>query len=81
LVFDYRLPPDVDVNLLTNLTLDLILKNIEEKQITKSDEIKKEVINSLGGTAINYAVGPKQTQQQLNFIENYAWFWCRLQLS
>ena len=76
LVFDYRLPPDVDVNLLTNLTLDLILKNIEEKQITKSDEIKKEVINSLGGTAINYAVGPKQTQQQLNFIENYAWFWC-----
>jgi hypothetical protein len=74
LTFDYRLDPSLNINLLTKLALDLTLNNLSLKP--SIEEIRAELVKNIGGTAINYTTGPKQSTSQLKLIESYFWFWC-----
>ena len=74
LTFDYRLDPSLNINLLTKLALDLTLNNLSLKPSV--EEIRAELVKNIGGTAISYTTGPKQSTSQLKLIESYFWFWC-----
>ena len=75
LVFDYRLSGDTDINFITNLAIEKVLKDLEPV-ILDEEGIKQKFIETIGGTAISYTSGPKQTDEQLKLIENYFWLWC-----
>jgi hypothetical protein len=76
LTFDYRLPKETDVNRITKLAIDKSIERIEQEKLTSVDEIREVLIKVVGDTAINFITGPKQTEEQLELIENYFWFWC-----